>query len=159
MKTATRILAKVVYGLVGTAFLAAGASTLLVNTGLLPSAINDSVLRFSQGNLGMLHVLQEFGTLMVFAGLVTFWFVWHYEQSHAFHWFMTAYWGLMALIHWFHVAGPAPSVVGPLINTVPVALFLTIGLLRVATERERPHERSSTAAEPLKPELSSASSE
>ena len=145
MKTAIRILAKVVYGLVGAALLAAGAIILLVNTGLLPDALREGVLKFSQNNLGMLHILQEFGTLMVFAGLVTFWFIRHYEQSHAFHWAMTIYWAIMAIIHWFNVAGPWTSILSPIINTIPVVVFLLIGVLRVVTEREQSREVTPTA--------------
>ena len=135
MTRTTRALAKFTYTVFGTLFLAAGATTLLVNTGLLPDALRDVVIRFAQDNRGMLHIIQEFGSLMVLAGLLTFWFLFHYDQSQAFHWAMTAYWAIMAIIHWFNVAGPWESVVGPLVNTVPFALFLTIGLLRAATER------------------------
>jgi hypothetical protein len=131
----TRILAMFVYGLMAAAFLAAGATTLLVNTGLLPEALRDIVVQFSQNNLGMLHVVQELGTLLVLVGLVTVWFIVHYEQSRFFHWALTTYWAIMAIIHWFNVSGPWESVVGPLINTVPFVVFLTIGLLREATER------------------------
>ncbi|MCI0704167.1 MAG: hypothetical protein L0241_24175 [Planctomycetia bacterium] len=136
MKTATRIVATVVYGLVGVGLLVAGAMTLLVNTGLLPDALRDVVLHFSQNNLGMLHIIQEFGTLMIFAGLITFWFIRHYDQSHGFHWAMTTYWALMALIHWFHVGSPSVSVVSGLVNTIPFAGFLIIGVLRLKTERQ-----------------------
>src|SRR5687767_4436617 len=95
MTKATRILAKVTYAVMGAAFLAAGASTLLVNTGLLPDAVRDLILRFSQNNLGMLHVIQELGSLLVLTGLVTLWCVWNYEQSRALHWMLTLYWAIM----------------------------------------------------------------
>ena len=130
----TRILARLVYGIMAAAFLAAGAVTLLVNTGLLPDAVRNVVLEFSQNNAGFLHIIQELGTLLVLVGLVLVWCVLHYEQSRFIHWALTAYWALMALIHWFNVAGPWESVVGPLINTIPVVLFLIIGILREATE-------------------------
>jgi hypothetical protein len=110
---------------------------LFVNTGLVPGALRDIVIRFSQDNLGMLHIIQELGSLLVLVALLTFWFIAHYEQSRVFHWIMTAYWAIMAIIHWFNVAGPSESVVGPLINTVPFALFLVIGLMRAATEGTR----------------------
>ncbi|HJZ60451.1 MAG TPA: hypothetical protein VKE74_36245, partial [Gemmataceae bacterium] len=119
MTRTTRALAKFTYAVFGTLFLAAGATTLLVNTGLLPDALRDVVVRFAQNNPGMLHVVQELGSLLVLAGLVTFWFLFHYDQSRGFHWAMTAYWAIMAVIHWFNVAGPWESVVGPLINTIP----------------------------------------
>jgi hypothetical protein len=131
----TRMLATFVYGLMAAAFLAAGAITLLVNTGLLPDVVRDViVVQFSQNNSGFLHIIQELGTLLVLVGLVLVWCVLHYDQSRFIHWALTAYWALMALIHWFNVAGPWESVVGPLINTIPVLLFLIIGVLRESTE-------------------------
>ncbi len=136
MSRTTRMVAQGTYGLVGTAFLLAGASTLLVQTPLLPGGIRDIVLRFSQDNLVVLHIIQEFGSVLVLLGLLTFWFIRHYDESLYFHWAMTAYWGLMALIHWFHVASPEVSLVGGFINTIPFALFLSIGLLRLAHEGE-----------------------
>ena len=134
----TRLVAKGIYALVGSAFLSAGAATLLVNTGLLPGGVRDVVLRFSQDNLVMLHIVQEFGSVLVLLGLLTFWFIRHYDESLFFHWAMTAYWAIMALIHWFHVASPEVSVVGGLINTIPFAVFLAIGLLRLANEGPAP---------------------
>jgi hypothetical protein len=151
MTKLTRILAQLTYGVMGAAFLAAGIATLLVNTGLLPDGVRDLiVVQFGQNNRGFLHVIQEFGTLLVFVGLVAFWCVWNYERSLAFHWMLTVYWALMSVIHWFNVAGPWQSIVGPLINTVPVVVFLALGLLRVATENrpERVAEEASSTAEP-----------
>jgi hypothetical protein len=124
------------YALLGAAFLLAGAATLLVNTGLLPGPLREVVIHFSQDNLDMLHILQEFGAVLVLLGLLSFWFIRHYDQSQFFHWAMTAYWAIMALIHWFHVASPEISVAGGLINTVPLAVFLAIGLLRLAHDCE-----------------------
>ena len=134
MAKTTRVLAKFTYAVFGTLFLAAGASTLLVNTGLLPDTVRDIVLGFSRGDLETLHIIQEYGALLVLGRLLTFWFLLHYEESRGFHWIMTVFWAIMAIIHWFNVAGPNESVVGPLINTVPFALFLAIGLMRAATE-------------------------
>jgi hypothetical protein len=134
MVRATRVLVKVTYALLGTLFIAAGAATLLVNTGLLPDVVRDLVVRFSRGDLGTLHIIQELGSLLVLVGLLTFWFLRHYEQSRSFHWVLTAYWAIMAVIHWFNVAGPNPSVVGPLVNTIPFAVFAALGVLREATE-------------------------
>jgi hypothetical protein len=50
----------------------------------------------------------------------------------------------MAVIHWFNVADPTISVIGGLVNTIPVAVFLTIGLLRTATETHAPRAAEST---------------
>jgi hypothetical protein len=134
MTTFTRPLAKLVYAINAAAFLAAGASALLVNTGVPPGAVRDTVVQFSKGDPGVLHIVQELGAILVLVGLVTLWFVVHYDRSRFFHWALTAYWAIMAVTHWFNVAGPNPSIVGPLVNTVPFAVFLTIGVLREATE-------------------------
>jgi hypothetical protein len=123
-----------VYGFFGGLFLLAGASVLLVNTGLLPEVIRGMVANESQGNLQLLHVVQEFGTLLIFAGLMSFWFILHYERSRFFHWAMTTFWGLLALVHWIDVRGPIDSIGGALVITVPFMLFTLIGLLRLATE-------------------------
>jgi hypothetical protein len=139
METMTRVLARACYALFGAAFLVAGASVLLADTGLLP-ALRNALVEESRGDLNTLHILQEFGALLVFAGLVTFWFLWHYEQSRPFHWMLTAFWGLIALVHWFDVRGPIRSVAGPLVTTVPFLLFVAIGLLRTATEGGRGHD-------------------
>jgi uncharacterized protein YjeT (DUF2065 family) len=132
----TRALVKSFYALFGVLYLAAGLSVLLLGTGLLPTPIRKLILDIGQGNDNTLHVMQEFGCLLVFAGLITLWFVRHYEQSGTFHWAMTAFWALFALVHWVDVRGrPAESFLGPAINTVPFALFLAVGLLR----RRAPH--------------------
>lgn len=138
--TTARVLATLLYAVNGAAFLAAGAATLLVDTGLLPGGVRDAVVGFSRGDLGTLHIIQEAGSLLVLVGLLTLWFVFHYDQSRYFHWAMTAYWGIMALIHWFHVAGTPASVVGPLVNTVPFVLFALVGLVRGAEAANTPPE-------------------
>jgi hypothetical protein len=139
---ATRVLVRFTYALFGTLFLASGATTLLVNTGVLPDALRTVVVEFSRGDPGTLHIIQELGSLLVLVGLLTFWFLWHYERSMVFHWAFTAYWAIMAVIHWFNVAGPNPSITGPLVNTIPFAVFALLGVLRLATETAQPTERA-----------------
>src|SRR5262249_6868810 len=125
--------ARSLYGLVAVTFLLAGASVLLLGTGLLPRAVRDVLIDLAQGDGNTLHIMQEYGSLLVFIGLITLWFIWHYDASRAFHWAMTVFWGLIALVHWFNIAGPWDSAIDPLINTVPFALFLAVGLLRETT--------------------------
>jgi hypothetical protein len=129
----TRALARSLYVLFGVGYLVAGGTVLLLKTNLLPDAVRESIVDAGRGDLNTLHIIQEFGSLLVFTGLITLWFVRHYEQSLLFHWAMTAFWGLLALIHWFDVRGPFESVTGPLINTAPFGLFLAVGLLRQAS--------------------------
>jgi hypothetical protein len=126
-----KAIAKFLYGLFGAIFLIAGVSVLLLGTGLLPEAVKNIIINVSQDNAGTLHIIQEFGSILVFAGLITFWFIRHYEQSRFFHWAMTIFWGLLALVHWFDARGSFPSdLTGPMINTVPFVLFMLVGLFR-----------------------------
>jgi hypothetical protein len=131
----TRLLAKSLYGLFAALYLVSGAGVLLLGTGLLPDPVRGIIADVAQENLNSLHILQEFGSLLVFAGLITLWFIRHYAESRPFHWAMTAFWGLFALVHWFDIRGPAPSALGPTINTVPFLLFAGVGLLRLRSER------------------------
>jgi hypothetical protein len=137
MKKTTTILAKFSYAVFGTLFLAGGAGVLLIKTGLLPGPLEETLADFGRGDLNTLHVMQEFGSLLVFAGLITFWFLRHYEESKAFHWSLTTFWALFALVHWFDVRKSLEAIAGPLINTVPFILFLVVGLLRTAADGRR----------------------
>ena len=121
---------KIVYGLVGVFFVLVGGSVLLLNTGLLPEAARSIIVDYAQGDGRLLHVLQEWGNAHVLLGLLAFWFIRHYDQSQMYHWAMTAYFAVDSLVHWFNVAGPYESISGPLINTIPFAVFVTLGLLR-----------------------------
>jgi hypothetical protein len=127
-------LAKSLYVLLGGLFLAAGVSVLLLGTGLLPAPVRDILLDVGRHDENTLHIMQEFASLLVFAGLMTFWFVHHYDQSRPFHWAMTLFWGLIALVHWFDVRGGFEYGLGQVINSIPFGLFLAVGLLRQRTE-------------------------
>lgn len=129
------VVTKIVYGLFGVFFVLVGGSVLLVNTGLLPEAVRNIIADFVKGDGRLLHVTQEWGNAHLLLGLLTFWFIRHYDRSQAFHWAMTAYFAVDALIHWFDVSGPPESIAGPLINTIPFILFVTLGLLRRAQPR------------------------
>jgi hypothetical protein len=118
------------YAFFGAIFLIAGASVLLLSTGLLPDAVENIIIHFARGDSNTLHIIQEFGSLIIFAGLITFWFVQHYEQSKPFHWAMTTFWGLFALAHWFDARGGFEAGIGQMINTIPFVLFVLVGLLR-----------------------------
>jgi hypothetical protein len=123
------ILAKSLYVVFGVLYLVAAAAALLFGTGLLPDAVKDLFLEVAHNDLNAVHLSQEFASLLVFAGLITLWFVRHYQQSLFFHWAMTAFWGLIALIHWFDVRGPVRFDIGVLINAIPFLLFLSVGLV------------------------------
>lgn len=129
-----RAAVKAFYVLSGVLFLLVGLGVLLVDSGLLPAGAKAAALGFAHGDLNTLHIVQEYGALLVFVGLITLWFARRYEHSLPFHWAMTASRVLHALAHWFDVRGERP-LNGPLINTAPAALFLLLGLLRLKGRR------------------------
>jgi hypothetical protein len=125
-----RTITQSLYALVGAAFLLGGSSVLLLGTGLLPLPLKGAILAIGEDNVHTLHLMQEYASLLVLVALVTFWFVRHYEQSRAFHWVMTAFWGIIALIHWFDPRGEFHAGLGEAITSIPFLLFVLIGLLR-----------------------------
>ncbi len=126
----TRVVAQSLYSLAGAVYLIAGVSVLLLGTGLLPGPVREWIVLIGQDQPNTLHIMQEFAATLVFVGLITFWFVRHYERSRPFHWAMTLFWGLVSLVHWFDIRGTFSYDVGQVINTIPFALFLAVGLLR-----------------------------
>src|SRR5438046_2122680 len=109
----TRILAKSLYGVSAAVYLAAGVSVLLLGTGVLPEAVRAVILDVGQDNANTLHIMQELASLLVFAGLITLWFLRYYEASRPFHWAMTTFWALFALVHWFDIRGGFRFGIGP----------------------------------------------
>ncbi len=126
----TRLLTRSVYALVGVVFLLAGAAVLLLGTGVLPGPVQEVVLSVGERNGHTLHLMQEYAALLVLVALLTFWFLRHYEQSRAFHWMMTAFWGAIAVIHWFDPTGQFHAGLGEAIDSVPFVVFLVLGFLR-----------------------------
>jgi hypothetical protein len=133
LRTITRSL----YALVGAAFLLGGSGVLLLGTGLLPPPLKDAILSIGEDNVNTLHLMQEYASLLVLVALLTFWFIRHYERSRAFHWAMTAFWGIIALIHWFDPRGNFHSGLGEAVTSIPFLVFLVIGLLREKSEAVR----------------------
>jgi hypothetical protein len=129
-----RMVANSLYGFFGAVFLVVGAVVLLLSTGLLPDSVENIVVSVGHGDSNTLHIIQELGSVLVFVGLITFWFIRHYAQSLPYHWAMTTFWGLFALAHWFDVSGSFHLGTGQVINTVPFILFVLVGLLRKRSE-------------------------
>jgi hypothetical protein len=124
-------IAKFLYGIVGASLLVIGGTVSLLRTGLLPDSVQNVIVKFGDNNPNALHIIQEFGALMIFAGLISFWFTRHYEQSKAFHWAMTIFWAFIALAH-FGVTHRLP---GPIVNSVPFVLFAVVGVVRWRSEK------------------------
>jgi hypothetical protein len=129
-----RAIAKVVYGVFAAAYLLVGITVFAAGTGLLPEPLHGVVMDVGHGDANALHIIQEFGAFLVFIGLMTLWFMRHYDQSQTFHLAMTIAWGLVALAHWFDVRGSRDSIIGPIINSIPFILFAALGLLRRKSE-------------------------
>ena len=123
-------IAKFLYGLAGVVFLVIGLGVVSFKSGLLPQGAIDAILHNTDNNMYGLHLLQEFGALMVFTGLMSFWFIRNYQHSLSFHWAMTVFFALLAVVHWVDVRGMRPSLAGPIINTIPLMLFVVVGILR-----------------------------
>src|SRR5215470_6868991 len=130
-----KVIANSLYGIFGTVFLLTGATVLLLSTGLLPHSLENFILKFGHNDGNTLHIIQELGSVLIFVGLITFWFIRHYGQSLPYHWAMTAFWGLFALAHWFDTSGSFHSGTGQIVNTVPFILFVVVGLLRKSSPR------------------------
>ena len=128
-----KIIVQWFYRIFGAIFLLTGAVVLSFK--LLPPSTQNFVAGFGDNDLTALHIVQEFGSVLVFVGLIAFWFARRYEQSRFFHWAMTAFLGLFALAHWFDVRG-LRSIAGPIINSIPLILFLIVGVLRQSAERK-----------------------
>jgi hypothetical protein len=126
----TKFIAKLLYTLFGLLFLLSGLTAVAARSGHLPTAAMNVLHDVSHGNGNTLHIVQELGSVLIFVGLITFWFISHYEQSMFFHWAMTIFLGAFALVHWYDIRGNWDSAKGPLITTIPFALFLVVGILR-----------------------------
>ena len=126
-----KAIAKLVYAIIGTTFLIGGGAVMLLHTGILPAAAKNIVMNFAHDDALAVHLIQEMASILVFVGLITFWFIRHYEQSRVFHWAMTTFWALFAFAHWFDGRDGPRSMRGPIINTIPFVVFFLIGLLRV----------------------------
>jgi len=130
-----RLISKVVYSVFGAVFLIVGATVMLLHTGLMPDSLRQIVVGFAHEDELAIHLIQELSSLLVFTGLITFWFVRHYAQSLTFHWAMTAFWALFSFAHWWDGRPGPRSVKGPIINTIPLLIFLLLGVLRLSANR------------------------
>ena len=79
--------------------------------------------------------MQEFGTHLLACGIFALWFAWRYEHSWVFQWAMSVACAAFALVHWLDVRETPGDIRGPLVTTIPAALFVAVGLLRWRAER------------------------
>ena len=132
IETATRV----AYRLLGTLYILVGSGAVLLPTAWLPQALTDGFLLGETPSPFLAHVLQEFGTLMVGMGLAFLWYAGRRELSPGFHWAMTFYLALDAFIHWVGPAGPIGSWSRGIVNSIPFAVMLLLGVLRRRASRK-----------------------
>ena len=130
LRTVVDLVTRGVYLLAGGFYLLLGIVVILVGTGLLPAWVHDRIFEIGQNNPFTMHLIQETGTIWVLVGMLLVWFAVHYEQSIKFHWAMTFYLLLDAWVHWFSAYGKFENGPRAIINAIPFALFLVLGLLR-----------------------------
>ena len=121
---------KLTYAFFGLLFLFVGISLVSYKTGVLPASVAEIIFNQAQHNDSSLHLLQEFGSLMVFTGILSFWFILDYNQSKKFHVAMIIFWALMAIIHWTDTLSHGGRPLYAIVNTVPFLLFAVTGALR-----------------------------
>ncbi|MES1181846.1 MAG: hypothetical protein ABUL44_03535, partial [Flavobacterium sp.] len=131
-----RSISKVIYFLFGLFFLIVGIAIVLFNTGLLPIGIKNVILNITQNNLLTLHILREFGAMMIMTSLISFWFIKDYKNSFTFHVIVSLYWGIMSIIHWSDYSIGHGSVIGQIINTIPFLFFSASAILRRIIENK-----------------------
>jgi len=130
MRRIVGVITRGVYLLAAGFYLLVGIVVILVGTGLLPAWVHDRIFEIGQNNPFTMHLIQETGTIWVLVGMLLVWFAVHYEQSIKFHWAMTFYLLLDAWVHWFSAYGRFENEPRAVINAIPFAVFLVLGLLR-----------------------------
>src|SRR5262245_54810195 len=104
---------------------------MLLPIGWLPQPLAHSILVGESLGPFTAHLVQELGTVLIALG-----FVFRCQsrlevQSPGFHWAMTAYFALDGLIHWVGPDGFIGSWQRGVTNTLPFAVMLLLGLLRL----------------------------
>ena len=137
---------RLVYGFLGILYVLIGTGSMLLPTGWLPRSLANAILIVEMQSPFVEHLLQEFGTLVLALGFVFLWYAKRKEQSRSFHWAMTLYFLLDALIHWVGPKGLIGSWSRGITNSIPLAVMLLLGLLHLRASEQT---RQSQATEAL----------
>jgi hypothetical protein len=105
---------KVVYALLGTFAVVAGAVALVWPSLALPPNVTVPIAS---------HLVREEASAFVFIGLIFFWCLTHYEQRRGVHLALLIFVILFAGVHWVDFLSHGAAIIYPLINTIPVALI------------------------------------
>jgi len=126
---------RIVYGLLGVLYVLLGVGSMLLPTGWLPQSLADDFLAGETPSSFVRHLLQEFGTVVLALGCVFLWYASRKEQSRSFHWAITFYFFLDALIHWVGPEGLIGSWPRGIANSISFAVMLLLGVLQLMASR------------------------
>jgi hypothetical protein len=124
-------LTRALYGILSAIYIVLGIGSMLTPAGWIPAKIVGTFLANEIQSPFVEHLLQEFGTILVALGLVFFWQASQKVWSATFHWAMTFYFLLDALIHWIGPDGYIGSPSRGIVNTIPLALMLVVGFVQL----------------------------
>jgi uncharacterized membrane protein YfcA len=133
-----------VFFLFGILYMLIGIGAMLIPLGWLPSGLGEGSVPPEMHSPSGDHFLQEYGTLALALGFVFAWYGWRNERNNVFHWAVTFYFALNALIH---LGGPtfADALERGLVNIVPFVALLILGVLQQRDPRHA-DERDHTCA-------------
>jgi hypothetical protein len=126
---------RIVYALLGMLYVVIGAGSMLLPTGWFPQGLVDGFLAGETPGPFTRHLLQEFGAVVLALGGVFLWYAGRKELSRSFHWAMTFYFALDALIHWVGPDGLIGSWRRGLTNSIPLVVMLLLGVLQLMASR------------------------
>ena len=129
---------RVAYCLLGILYVLVGVGSMLLPTGWLPESLAGKLLAGETLSPFGAHLLQEFGTVVLALGFVFLWCASREEYSRSLHWAITFYLSLDALIHWVGPQGLIGSWSRGIINSIPFAVMLLLGLLQLRAPGRMP---------------------
>jgi hypothetical protein len=124
-------ISRIVYCLIGILYIVIGVGSMLVPAGWIPQRLAGDILTREITTPFTEHLLQEFGTVVLAIGLVFLWYARQQKQSRAFHWMMTFYLALDAVIHWIGPEGLIRPWSRGILNSIPFLVMLLLGLLQL----------------------------
>ena len=128
-------LIRLIYAIIGVAYLAAGVVILMYRSGALPPDAIYMINQISHDSPTALHIMQEFGSHLLALGFIALWFAYQYELSWVFQWAMTIAWGAFALIHWLDARAVGANYRAWIMTAIPFFVFVAVGFLRWRSER------------------------
>lgn len=126
MKKPKPKLHNIVYLLIGVIYMLIGMGAIFVPSGVLPAEWIVSIYGSDISNSLSMHMILEFGAALLALGSVFLWRARHSRYSPTFHWGMTTYFIVDAMIHWLGPDDAVDSLPHDLINTAPFLLLMVL---------------------------------